>query len=137
MRRARPSQPKPEILLFLRPVAFRTGRTGKAAPAQLVGPVQKPRKARFFRAFCLSVPPDGRKDTLPFLLRKAAVRKDLRREAHAGLLMGRPVLILLPSAAVMKQGGGYIFASDHSIPNSVSLENMQSIINTVKEVGKY
>lgn len=38
---------------------------------------------------------------------------------------------------VLKENGGYIFASDHSIPNSVSLENMQSIINTVKEVGKY
>lgn len=36
---------------------------------------------------------------------------------------------------VLKENGGYIFASDHSIPNSVSLENMQSIINTVKEVG--
>ena len=38
---------------------------------------------------------------------------------------------------VLKENGGYIFASDHSIPNSVSLEHMQSIINTVKEVGKY
>ena len=38
---------------------------------------------------------------------------------------------------VLKENGGYIFASDHSIPNSVSLENMRSIINTVKEVGKY
>lgn len=38
---------------------------------------------------------------------------------------------------VLKENGGYIFASDHSIPNSVSLENMRSIINTVKEAGKY
>ena len=38
---------------------------------------------------------------------------------------------------VLKENGGYIFASDHSIPNSVSLENMQSIIDTVKEVGSY
>ncbi len=38
---------------------------------------------------------------------------------------------------VLKENGGYTSASDHSIPNSVSLENMQSIINTVKEVGKY
>lgn len=41
------------------------------------------------------------------------------------------------SVPVLKENGGYIFASDHSIPNSVSLENMRSIINTVKEVGKY
>ncbi len=38
---------------------------------------------------------------------------------------------------VLKESGGYIFASDHSIPNSVSLENMRSIIETVKEVGRY
>lgn len=37
----------------------------------------------------------------------------------------------------MKENGGYIFSSDHSIPNSVSLENMWSIINLIKEVGKY
>lgn len=38
---------------------------------------------------------------------------------------------------VLKEGGGYIFSSDHSIPSSVSLDNMTSIIKTVKEVGKY
>lgn len=38
---------------------------------------------------------------------------------------------------VLKENGGYIFASDHSIPNAVSLENMRSIIETVKEVGSY
>lgn len=38
---------------------------------------------------------------------------------------------------VMKEGGGYIFASDHSIPNSVSFETMQMIVNCAKELGKY
>ena len=38
---------------------------------------------------------------------------------------------------VMKENGGYIFSSDHSIPNSVSLENMQAIIDRVKIAGKY
>ena len=38
---------------------------------------------------------------------------------------------------VLKQNGGYIFSSDHSIPNSVSLENMTAIIQAVKEAGKY
>lgn len=37
----------------------------------------------------------------------------------------------------MKEDGGYIFSSDHSIPNSVSLENMKSIVETIKEVGSY
>ena len=38
---------------------------------------------------------------------------------------------------VLKENGGYIFSSDHSIPNDVSLENMKLIINKVKELGKY
>ena len=38
---------------------------------------------------------------------------------------------------VLKQNGGYIFSSDHSIPNSVSLENFTAILNEVKRVGRY
>jgi uroporphyrinogen decarboxylase len=38
---------------------------------------------------------------------------------------------------VLKQGGGFIFSSDHSIPNNVSLENMRRIVAEVKRVGTY
>lgn len=38
---------------------------------------------------------------------------------------------------ILKENGGYIFSSDHSIPNSVSLENFKAIIEEVKQVGKY
>ena len=38
---------------------------------------------------------------------------------------------------IMKQNGGYIFSSDHSIPNSVSLETMKAIVEEVKKAGKY
>lgn len=38
---------------------------------------------------------------------------------------------------VLKQNGGYIFSSDHSIPNSVSLESMKRIADLAKELGKY
>ena len=38
---------------------------------------------------------------------------------------------------VMKEGSGYIFGSDHSIPSSVSLENMKQIVALAKELGKY
>lgn len=38
---------------------------------------------------------------------------------------------------IMKEGGGYIFASDHSIPNSVSLENMREIATLAHKLGKY
>lgn len=41
---------------------------------------------------------------------------------------------LLP---VLKENGGYIFSSDHSIPNSVSLDNFQAIVAKVKQLGKY
>lgn len=38
---------------------------------------------------------------------------------------------------ILKENGGFIFSSDHSIPNSVSLENMRAIMDEVKRVGKY
>lgn len=38
---------------------------------------------------------------------------------------------------ILKEGGGYIFSSDHSIPNTVSLENMKAIMDCVKRVGSY
>lgn len=38
---------------------------------------------------------------------------------------------------VLKENGGYIFASDHSIPNSVSLENMKRIMEEIRQIGKY
>lgn len=37
----------------------------------------------------------------------------------------------------LKENGGYVFSSDHSIPNSVSLENFRAIVAKVKELGKY
>lgn len=38
---------------------------------------------------------------------------------------------------ILKENGGFIFSSDHSIPNSVSLENMRQIMEEIKRVGKY
>lgn len=38
---------------------------------------------------------------------------------------------------ILKENGGFIFSSDHSIPNSVSLKDMKIIMNEVKRVGKY
>ena len=38
---------------------------------------------------------------------------------------------------VMKENGGYIFASDHSIPPHVSFKDFTNIIETVKRVGSY
>ena len=41
------------------------------------------------------------------------------------------------SLPVLKESGGYVFSSDHSIPNSVSLENFRQIIGLVKELGRF
>lgn len=38
---------------------------------------------------------------------------------------------------VMKENGGYIFASDHSIPDSVSLQDFTHIVETYKRLAKY
>lgn len=37
----------------------------------------------------------------------------------------------------VKQGGGYIFSSDHSVPESVSLDNFRRITTLAKELGSY
>ena len=38
---------------------------------------------------------------------------------------------------IVKEGGGYVFASDHSIPNSVSFQNMTEIAALAHKLGKY
>jgi uroporphyrinogen decarboxylase len=38
---------------------------------------------------------------------------------------------------VLKQNGGYIFSSDHSVPNTVSLESFKMIVARAKELGRY
>ena len=38
---------------------------------------------------------------------------------------------------VLKESGGYIFSSDHSVPNTVSVENFRAIIDEVKRAGAY
>jgi uroporphyrinogen decarboxylase len=37
----------------------------------------------------------------------------------------------------LKQSGGYIFSSDHSIPESVSLDGFRRIVKLAKELGSY
>jgi uroporphyrinogen decarboxylase len=38
---------------------------------------------------------------------------------------------------ILKEKGGYIFSSDHSVPSSVSLENFRYIVHLAKELGSY
>ena len=38
---------------------------------------------------------------------------------------------------ILKENGGYIISSDHSIPNTVNLENFRKIVQEVKRIGAY
>lgn len=38
---------------------------------------------------------------------------------------------------IMKESGGYIFSSDHSIPSSISFDSFKSIMKLVKKEGRY
>jgi len=38
---------------------------------------------------------------------------------------------------ILKESGGYIFSSDHSIPSSVSLDGFRHIVALAKELGAY
>ena len=36
-----------------------------------------------------------------------------------------------------KEGGGYIYHSDHSVPNNISFQQYREVIKLVKKYGKY
>ena len=38
---------------------------------------------------------------------------------------------------VLKENGGYMFSSDHSIPSSVGLEDFRQIVALAKKLGSY
>jgi len=38
---------------------------------------------------------------------------------------------------ILKENGGYIFSSDHSVPSSVSFEDFKHIIEYAKKLGTY
>lgn len=54
----------------------------------------------------------------------SGTREDIERE-------------ILPKLAAVKESGGYIYHSDHSVPNSVSLENYAYAVDLVRRHGVY
>jgi uroporphyrinogen decarboxylase len=38
---------------------------------------------------------------------------------------------------VMKENGGYIFSSDHSVPSNISLTDYRGIVESAKRLGAY
>ncbi len=66
-----------------------------------------------------------------------------RLTLHGGVnavLWDQPELIMAEMERVLpvlKQNGGYIFSSDHSVPSSVSLEDFRRIVDSAKRLGKF
>lgn len=58
---------------------------------------------------------------------------DVRAMASGGEILEREVIGKITFA---KKGGGYIYHSDHSVPDNVSFENYSRVISIVKEYGK-
>jgi uroporphyrinogen decarboxylase len=62
---------------------------------------------------------------------------------HGGInavLWDKPELItaeMRRTVPVLKQNGGYIFSSDHSVPPTVSLEDFRHITGLAKTLGAY
>ena len=56
--------------------------------------------------------------------RMSGSKKEIEKEVKSKIL-------------VAKQGGGYIYHSDHSVPYNVSFENYKYVLELVKEYGKY
>ena len=62
---------------------------------------------------------------------------------HGGvdaLIMDKPdkvIPFIEEMIPIVKENGGYIFSSDHSIPNSVSLDTYRQIVEAVKKAGTY
>jgi len=62
---------------------------------------------------------------------------------HGGInavLYGEPAKLEAEMRRVipaMKRGGGYIASSDHSVPDSVSLEDFRRFVDLARELGKY
>jgi uroporphyrinogen decarboxylase len=59
---------------------------------------------------------------------------DVRAMASGGEILDKEVMEKIKYA---KQGGGYIYHSDHSVPDNVSFENYSRVISIVKEYGRY
>ena len=73
------------------------------------------------------------------LKRKYGDRLTLHGGINAVLWNDRDAIVsaIEETVPVLKENGGYIFSSDHSVQNTVSLENMKAIVAAVKRAGRY
>lgn len=76
----------------------------------------------------------------PIALKKAYGDKLVLHGGVNAVLWDQPEAIQAEMEKViptLKENGGYIFSSDHSVPSSVSLEDFRRIINLAKRLGSY
>jgi uroporphyrinogen decarboxylase len=76
----------------------------------------------------------------PVALKKQFGDKLLFHGGINALLWDKPDAIHAEMESViphMKESGGYIFSSDHSVPSSVSLEDFRRIVAHAKKLGQY
>jgi uroporphyrinogen decarboxylase len=60
---------------------------------------------------------------------------DVRAMAHPDpAVIEREISTKIP---VAKRGGGYIYHSDHSVPDNVSFERYQRVMESVREYGRF
>jgi uroporphyrinogen decarboxylase len=59
---------------------------------------------------------------------------DVRKMALGGKALEKEVVEKISFA---KQGGGYIYHSDHSVPDDVSFTNYSRVIALVRDCGRY
>ena len=58
-------------------------------------------------------------------------------QVRLAMVIGVPEHEMRRVVPALKESGGYIFSSDHSVPDSVSLRNFWAIVDLAKELGKY
>lgn len=76
----------------------------------------------------------------PVYLKKTYGDKLLLHGGINAVLWDKPDLIkeeIDRVVPIMKENGGYIFASDHSIPENISLADFRGVLDEVKRVGTY
>lgn len=76
----------------------------------------------------------------PVAVKKAYGNKLLLHGGINAVLWDNPEAIQAEMEQVippLKESGGYIFSSDHSVPSSVSLEDFRRIVALAKKLGKY
>ena len=63
---------------------------------------------------------------------------DIRDQLQFGMRLNKQIEEeIRPKLAAIRETGGYIYHSDHSVPNDVSLSNYQFALDLVRKYGRF